>query len=268
MKNAITEYFKLFAMKFKLLDLFGKSAEISYYALTSLFPLIIFIVSLLPFLNINPTALMTNILLSFPESISGTINYLITYFLTDTNSFALSIGLIFTLISASGVFTSVFKNLKLIYNVEEQKNTIILKMSNIFDLIFLTVLVYLLFSIYILSTNAALNILPPNLNTIFLLLKSVFLPLLIILLISYTYYKASKTKNFFLEILPGSITFLITYIVFTKIYALYLIHIINNSLKYGFLSSILLLLLWIFTTSLFLLIGALVNATLIEYKNK
>lgn len=264
--NKCRQYLKLFIADFLKFDLFGKSAEISYYALTSLFPLIIFIIAIIPYLNINPQELMGYVNMALPTAVSAIFNDLITYFLTDTSSVALSIGLFFTIISASSVITSLFKNLSLIYEVPDKKNTLILKLQGILDMLVIILIVYLMLFVYVISISIIKEVLGPNLSFIIIIIKTIFIPILMFLITTYIYFKISKIKKI-KYIIPGSLSFILIYFIFTKGYEFYLVNIASNSLKYGVLSYILVILLWMFTTSLFILMGGLVNKSLLKFNN-
>lgn len=266
MKNDIILFLKLFHIKFDYHDLFGKAAEISYYLLFSLFPIILLLISLLPFFQIDTDAFVAYSQLVVPSAVTQIVKELITYLLSEPNSYALSVGILFTIYSASGATSAVLKNLNRIYNGRLTRSHFKYKIISLLLTVSLILFLIIYMSIYTLTSEFVIQFFSQYWVDIFMMFKFIFLPLFFIILISCFYYIAPKTYHFKYQIIPGTLFFLITYQLFTNFYTIYLTNFSNYQLKYGSISFIIVILLWMFSTSLFLLMGGLLNATIMDFR--
>lgn len=267
MKRDVFLFFKLLFFKFNYHDIFGKAAEISYYLLFSLFPMLLLLISLLPFLKIEPAIITNYTSQFFPPDIELLIDDLITYILNNPSTSAISFGALFTLYSASGAISAILKNLNHIYKGSLTKNflkykaiSLILTLSSlliVFSYLFLTTFVF----------SFIHSIFGNSLTTILFNFKFLLTPFLLFILSYSFYFIANNSKHNLSSIIPGVSFFILSFFLSSKFFTLYLRNFSHYSIKYGALSSIIIMLLWLFIIAFLILFGGLLNSTIIDWKN-
>jgi len=87
-----------------------------------------------------------------------------------------------------------------------------------------------------------------------------------IVIFSILYYVIPCKNMKWLEVLPGALFSSLGWIITSAIFAYYVNNINNYSKIYGGLGAVIVLLLWLFLTSIIILLGGEINAILSEGK--
>ncbi len=103
----------------------GLSAQLAYFLLLSLFPFIIFLVSLIAFLPISQQDIMSTLSTFAPESTMDLLEENITGLVNERNGGLLSIGILATLWSASNGVNAIIRALNKAYDVNEDRSFIV-----------------------------------------------------------------------------------------------------------------------------------------------
>src|SRR5690625_7561153 len=102
-------------------DVFGLSAQLAYFFLLSLFPFLMFLITLLGYLPINEQSFIVLIEAYAPPEITELINTNINQLINTQNGGLLSIGILGTLWSASNGVNALTKAFNRAYEVEEDQ---------------------------------------------------------------------------------------------------------------------------------------------------
>ena len=102
-------------------DCFGKAAELGFYFLLALFPLLIFLLSLISFMRGAEEIIISWLKTLMPQDSMGMINKWIKNFLSRRSGGLLSFSLIFSLWSASQGVRALLVALNRAYEVEERR---------------------------------------------------------------------------------------------------------------------------------------------------
>ena len=109
-------------------DAFGLSAQLAYFFLLSLFPFLLFIITLLGYLPIDEDFLLDFLETYAPTETMDLINSNIRQIVNAQNSGLLSIGIIGTLWSASNGVNAITKAFNRAYEVEEDRSFIVARL--------------------------------------------------------------------------------------------------------------------------------------------
>ncbi len=268
MSTSLKNFIKLFYIKFMYHDIFGKSAEISYFFFISIFSLILFILALFPLLHINLTIILTFLNTYFPKEVIQPIIYYIDTLSASPNITIFSFGAILTLFSASSGINAVIKNLNKIYDKKLSRSFLEIRFISFFSTLF----VFTIFSIIVIIYGFSSTLLQPFIDSNFFsllnLLKMFFLPyfipFIIFVVIFFLLYIPSIKEKKKKSILPGTFFCFICIYIISFLSKFYFQHF--SDISYGLITSVLILLFYMFTLGFIILISALLNSTLLDIK--
>lgn len=253
----------------KKVDISGKGAQLAYFFLLSFFPLLLVVVSILPYLNINQEYVFQFLQTIVPTEVflltQGTIVEVLTAY---DGGGALSVGIIGTLWAASKGMNAILKTLNEAYETEPKMGIINRGWSLVFtvSLIFVLLLallipifgqryVYQLFDFlgvaesFVDFWNYVQWILPPVL-------------IFIVLLLLYWVIPYTDPKVPILTVLPGTFFSSISWVVLIYGFSFYVNHFGYFTSTYGSIASVIILMLWLYVTGMILIFGGLLNATM------
>ena len=110
--------------RIKRADILGMGAQLAYFFLLSIFPLLIFMVTLLPYLKLQQHQVFAFLADIMPAEVFALTEDIITDALTNQNSGLLSLGIIGTIWSASRGVNALIKGLNRAYDVEGKASLI------------------------------------------------------------------------------------------------------------------------------------------------
>lgn len=106
-------------------DVMGLSAQLAYFFLLSVFPFLLFLVTLLGFLPIEDRSFLDYIGAYLPNEVVNMMDSNLTYIMNNRSGGLLSISIIGTLWSASNGFNAITKSFNKAYRVEEDRSFIL-----------------------------------------------------------------------------------------------------------------------------------------------
>ncbi len=112
-------------------DVSGLSAQLAYFFLLSLFPFLLFLITLLGYFPIDENAVMETLDIYLPEQVKQLIESNLTTIINSRSGSLLSIGIIGTLWSASNGFNAVKKSFNQAFNVENDRSFIFSRIISI-----------------------------------------------------------------------------------------------------------------------------------------
>ena len=199
---------------------------------------------------------------------------IISEIMKDGNIALLSVGALGALWSSSKGIMSVIKSVNRAYDLDEIRPFWKLRGLSVLFTIFLYIVLITAFSILIFGevffNMVFVSYTWPSL-VIWKILK-ILLPLLFMgIMLMFLYKFAPSVKEGvhvkFSEALPGSIFSSLGIILFSVIFSFYVNNFGNYSKSYGSIGGLIVLLLWLYTVSIVIVLGAEVNATVIDMKN-
>lgn len=244
------------------------AAALSYRALFSLFPFLLFLIAMLSFLNLGEffTWLREQAALVLPSTAQEMIDPVITDLQSGKNSI-FSVAIVVAIWVASNGIRSLMNAMNKAYNVEESRPG--------WKLYSLSVL-YTIGIAIVLLVAAALMIVGPQwvewlgswvglgdlVVTLWALLRWPVAIVLLMLVVAILYYLMPDVEQKFRFITPGSVIAVIIWISASLGFGFYVSNFGNYDAMYGGIGAMIVLLLFFYISSAVLLLGAELNATI------
>lgn len=271
MMTRIKSFFKnLFqhSMKNKVFDM---AAQLAYYLLLALFPFLILMFTLMRFLPIRTETVLDTIRPYAPEGSMQLIEANLYQVLEVTRGDLMSLSMIVAIwLSAMGT-GALIRTLNSAYQVEESRsffNALGVMILLTFGMI-IGVIISLIFLVF--GREIGLSI------SSFLGFDSAFLQdwntfrwtisfIILIVVFACLYYFAPNKKLRFLDIIPGTLFAVIGWHLVSLGFSYY-VSIADYSMIYGNLGTIVILMIWLYLSSLLILIGGEINAIISDAKS-
>jgi membrane protein len=249
----------------------GLSAQLSYFFLLSLFPFLIFLITLVGYLPISQQEVLDIIEHFAPGQSAQLIENTLNQILNQRNGGLLSFGIIATLWSASNGINSIVRAFNKAYEVEESRSfiaargmAIILTIAMVF-----VIIVALLLPVFgkeiglMIASNLGYSLEFLTVwNTVRFLVSGIILFIVFIAL----YYFAPNKRLHFKDGLPGAMAATVGWIIVSLAFSYYVGNFANYSATYGSIGGIIVLMIWFYLTGMIIILGGELNALL--YKRR
>ena len=258
--------------RFRYDDITAYAAQISFYLLLSLFPLMILLATVLsqtPLINLEQFFQMIRNSNIFPDVAITVVESTLTELELPSGSASFYIAVVIW--SASRGIRAVMNGIHMAFRTREAHHLILrFILSFLYTICFVLILV--LFAILVLFGDFLFNWLSSIFNLSFLVSSLVRLirylvPLLFLFIFYILLYKVIPAKDLhFRDVLPGSLYASFSSFLISHLFSLYISNFANYSTLYGSIAGIIVICTWMFLFSLMLVIGAEINACIYEIR--
>lgn len=262
-----------FILRIKNVDIGSLGAQLAYFFLLSFFPLLIFLVTLLPYLNLKQEDVYNFLDDFMPAEVYSLIEGILGDVLTNQSGGLLSIGILGTIWSASKGVDALMKALNKAYDVDPKPGI----MNRVWSLIFTVAFVALILVALVLPIFgqqigefifAFFNIesdLKPIWTTVRFILP--FALIFIVMVLMYWIVPNMNPRIRVTSVLFGAAFSTISWFVLTYGFSIYISNFGNYSATYGSIGGVIILMLWLYFTGMILIIGGVLNATMQRRKD-
>ncbi|WP_420491943.1 YihY/virulence factor BrkB family protein [Neobacillus drentensis] len=254
-------------------DLPGLSAQLAYYFLLSLFPLLIVLFTLLPYIPI-PHQDMLGIVRDFaPVEAMDLIEKNVHDIMNHRNGGLLSFGIIGTIWSSSNGINAIVKAFNKAYNVKESRSFIVSRGMAIlltFGMIIVLILAIVLpvfgreIGVFLFSQMGYTTEFIKVWDTLSWLVSAIIL----FLIFTGLYWIAPNVKIKCRSAFPGAAFATVGWIISSIGLTFYVGNISNYSLTYGSIGAIIVLMIWLYISAFIIIIGGEINAFYSEKNRK
>lgn len=239
----------------------------SYYLILAFFPFLIFLLILLSFTPITGDLALADLSRLIPRSSYEIIEDVVEQTLAAKRHTLLSFGFIFTLWSASSGVNAIIRGINKAYDEPETRPFWMITGISLLFTIGLVIIIILSLTLLVLGKLLGLmffNYL--GFSSFFTTSWGVFrytLPLIVMLLVFAFFYRVAPNRKInFAEVLPGAIFSTLGWVAISWAFSFYVNNFANYSRTYGSLGGIIVLLLWLYISSIIILLGGEINAIL------
>lgn len=253
-----------------------RAASMSFKFFMALFPALIFLFTLIPYIPVDgfQSQLLSLIHNMLPNAIAATTNSTIRDLITHQRGGLLSFGFVFTIYYSTSGIAAMINAFNLSYNIDKTSKYF-KRLGRAFTLLFaLTILMIvaiglIVFSGVIINYLKQKGIVTSGI-TIFLLNfgKWVIIILFYLVSVSSIYYLGGEQTTKWRFVSAGSTLASIASIAVSLGFAFYVNHFGKYNKLYGSLGVLIVLMMWIYLNSLVLLIGFELNASILQAKFK
>ena len=255
-------------------DVFNHSAQVAFYFSFSFFPLLLFLVSLFGLVLESTESLRRELLIYLaqimPSSAYDLVHTTLDEIVETSTGGKLTLGLAFTLWSASAGVDSLRSSLNAVYELKESRSYWYTKLQSlVLTLLFIVMIAVAIAAVtfgwkavqYLLS-GIGLEVTSPW------ILISIQWAAIVVIMIFATGVLYSWLPNFkkfkWVWISPGAIVAILLWIALTVGFRVYLQYFNTYNKAYGSLGAVIILMLWMYLTGMAILIGGAINSVLTE----
>ncbi|EPG1309524.1 YihY/virulence factor BrkB family protein [Listeria monocytogenes] len=254
-------------------DVSGNAAQLAYYMLFSIFPMLLIAATLLAYLHIDKDSVFNMIKEFAPDQIMDFLEENLNNLLTQKNGGLLSIGIIATLWSASNGMNAVMKSLNKAYGVTNKRNYVVQRLLSMFFTLAMLATVGATLLLLVFGQQIGMFLINHlNFSEDFLSfwnnLRWTVTLIVIFVVFTFLYWVAPNRHSTLISVLPGALFSTIGWTVASVGFAYYVNNFGNYSATYGSIGVIIILMLWFYLTGIILMIGGELNATLAIRKKK
>ncbi|MCP3762132.1 YihY/virulence factor BrkB family protein [Domibacillus sp. A3M-37] len=264
-KTEFRIFFKHLMRRVKASDVPGIAAQMAYFFLLALFPLMIFMVTLLGYLPIDPNEVF-NIIKDFAPSDSlSLVQDTLLEVTSNQNGGLLSVGVLGTIWSASNAMNAVIKGLNYAYDVKETRAFYVARGLSVlltfaFIFIIAVMLILQVFGEQIGEFAFEFLGMGDQFLIIWTWIRFLLPPVVLFLVFVGLYYLAPNLKVKYVTVLPGAIFATIGWIIVSLGFSFYVNNFGNYSATYGSIGGVIILMIWLYLSAMILLVGGEVNA--------
>ncbi len=268
---------KATVQEFQRDDALGLAAQLAYYLILALFPFILVLVSLMG--TFGSEELASEVLGYFRQVVPGEAYEIIETFTANIISGRaeapglLSFGILFTIWAASGAFAALINALNRAYDVQETRP--FWKVRGIAILMTLGLSALVLVGVLLLVVGEPIGKTVANifgLGDLFLLVWDIarwpVALLFMVLTVALLYYFAPDVEQPFRWITPGGLIGVLLWVLASVGFNFYVSNFGSYNKTYGSIGAVIILLLYLYISSLTILFGATLNATLVRMKEE
>jgi membrane protein len=246
-------------------NVFGGAAELAYYFMLALFPMLIFLTSLVGILPGVQEAIFNALSKVVPGDAWKLVSETLNDVITTSSGGLLSFGILGTIWAASSGVASVMGTLNTAYEVKEERSFLKTRLTAIGLTVSLALLVMgggvLIMCAHLFSDWITASL---GLGTTFQIVSTVVGYIIAIALlflgIGLLYYFGPNVKQPWHWITPGAIFAVVAIILGSLLFSVYLKLGPSYSATYGSLGAVIILMLWLYLVGLVLLIGGEINS--------
>lgn len=269
-KNSI-KFIDQLAYRFSKNYVVGSGAQLTYFLILSIFPFIIVLLNILSYTPLAREDVIANMIQYLPYDIQLIIEGFVNDVVTSSSQGLLSIAAIGGIWTASSGVKAIIRAINSAYDYTENRSFVKMKTISIvftIALLFLVLIVfltliagqivgYMLFDIF--GLGDFFSILWSNLRFI---IPMLFMIIFFALLYKYSPNVMKNEKIKFISTLPGAIFTTLGWVVTSLLFSYYVSNFGSYAITYGSLGGVIVLLVWLFISSIIIVLGGEINATL------
>ncbi len=266
-------FFKKLYLRFQADEVPALGAEFAYHLLLALFPFLIFLVTVLTYTPLLQPEALNDLLKVLPADAYEIVETTLREIIATNRPNILSISVILAIWSSSNGFMAIARGLNRAYDIKETRKFYTVRaMAILFTLLIafsiLLEMVAIVFGdmlITKLSARLCWSCTGVTLSHILqLILPMAMLLFLFILLYTIIPNRKLRVK----QVLPGAAFTSVVWVLASILFSAYVNNFANFARLYGSLGGVIVLMLWLYISSMVVLIGSEINATLYFEKGK
>lgn len=256
-------------------NVYNGAAALGFYLTLAIFPAIILMMTVIPYLPIDRVdeAIMDLLGQALPEDAYGMVTEVVAEVTHNRRGGLLSLSVVATLWAASTGMYAIMQQLNITYNVTEGRNFLRARGIALLLSVLFCLLVLGAFSLIVLGgtiedwigTQFGTSDL---LLTFFAIFRWVVIILALLLGFAMIYRYAPNLEQKFAFISPGSVTGTTLLIIASLGFAIYTSNFADYDATYGSIGAVVILMLWLYIAGLVILIGSEINLLFNHYTSK
>lgn len=243
-------------------DIGSLAAELTFYLITTFFPLIIVIFIIISHTPLMGEGVIWNILQTLPDE-TADILYSMLKNLAHTKTIIITVILL-SMWSMSGTMSVIAKALNRFYHVYENRNIIIVRVIGMMFAVFVVISVLVAFVLLVYGSligKAIMKFFPVHFDL--WNYARLIIPLFVIMVVFVFVYKIMPNRHLsFKSVIPGAFFTATCWGLSSTIFSYYANNFARYHVLYGSIAGVVMLVTWLFMSSYVILFGGALNAAL------
>ena len=268
--NKIYETIKNFSRQLTLDHVNAYAAQSSFFMIIAMFPLLMLLLTLIRYTPVTEQVLVESALAIMPNTLDPLIEQIISEMYSQSDFAIISITAITALWSASKAILALIRGFNSVFGIDEKRNYFHLRLvSSFYTIVFLVLIVSSLG--FMVFGNSLLRFFGRNMPLLYELaeliisLRGLYIPIIFTIAFVYLYRIVPNKEYIFFDHLPGALFSSLGWIIFSYVYSFYIDNFAGSTYFYGSLTTVVLLMLWIYICMYILFMGAEINIQFKEY---
>lgn len=248
-------------------------AQMTYYLILSFFPFLIFLITILNYTPLTDEEIISGLISVLPQEAAIMVNQILMDTIHVNNQTFLSFGMIATLWASSRGAMAVIRGINKAYGVQEKRSFIrtqSMAVLYIFIFVFVILLTFglIIFGKYLGTLLFSWLNISNKFESVWTIVQYV-IPICIIISVFILLYKtAPNEQTAWKDVVPGAVFTTFGWLGTSYLFSFYVSNLGNFSKTYGSLGGIIILLLWLYISSIIVLLGGEVNAVLKHWRKQ
>jgi membrane protein len=243
----------------------------AFFLTLSFFPFMIILFAVLGQLSLDTNLIISALELFFPPEVHGLVMEFIRQNIILQDFSVLSLSVIGALWSSSRGIRALMLSLNMAYEVQETRNYFLVKLIDILYTILIIIGIAFLLTLPNIGREFLRYIdnyitIDPRIIDLIGIFKLTALPITIVFIITTLYMLLPNKKQAFMKVIPGTVFTVIGWTILSYLFSIFINYIANFSVIYGSLSTIIILMLWLYFSSIILILGGELNSVFKELK--
>jgi membrane protein len=253
-------------------NVFNGAAALGYYLTLAIFPALIVMMALIPYLPIQDVdqAIMDLLGQALPDESAAMVEGIVVEVTQQQRGGLLSFGLLATLWAASAGIYAIMQQLNITYDVKEERSFVVARATAIILSIVVGAMIVGAFALVVLGgviEDWIGNTLGYSeaLVIAFRVFRWIVIVLALLLVFALLYRYAPNVEQRFAFITPGSVLGVVLLIAASLAFSIYIDNFGDYDATYGSIGAVIILMLWLYILGLVLLVGSEINALVEHY---
>ena len=250
-----------------------EAAALAYYLLFMIFPLVIFLSSLLGLLQLDISSITHVLAPLLPGGVVELIESYLSYVSATSSRAMLWFGLVFTIYFPMRAADCLMSAVRKAYHLPRPKNQVLYMAKVLLYTVFLLVAIALTLALVTVG-RAALEfvdrfiVVPPSFIDLWTDLRFLVMGGIMFAAVGLLYAAAQDVRQPVKNIVPGTLAALVGWMVVSAAFSFYVENFANYTVIYGALGTVIVLMMWLNLTAVMLIMGAEINGVLISIRGR
>lgn len=252
-------------------DVGRQSAALAYYLLFMLFPFLIFLSSLLGLLDLDISGITRSLEALLPAGVLDVVETYLSYVSHTSSTAMLWFGLVFSIYFPMRATNSLMRSVRTAYHLGPPRGPARHVLKTLLYTVMLIVTIAAALALMtvgdrVLSYAVVHFRLPGFVAEAWARLRFPAVAVLCYFALFFLYAMAQDGRQPWRNIWPGTLAALTAWMAVSWLYAFYVDNIANYSLLYGSIGTVIALMIWLYMSSVVLIMGAELNGTIMSLR--
>ncbi|WP_026569327.1 MULTISPECIES: YihY/virulence factor BrkB family protein [Sediminibacillus] len=254
-------------------DVAGMAAQLAFFFLLSLFPFLLFLITLIGYLPLTQLDIMRFVSLYAPEETFNLINENLSGIAESRNGRLLSITILATLWTASNGINAIIRSLNAAYNVEENRSFIVSRLIAVVLTVAMVSVIAVAFLLPIFGKAIGVYLfsffgLSADFLQLWNALRWVISFVVFFIVLLALYKMAPNRKVFFKDAAVGAAFATLGWQLVSLAFSYYVDNMGSYSAVYGSLGTVIVMMIWFYLSGMIIIAGGEINALYEKFRSE